>query len=180
MRCSRKWGPIDTILRFNWVQWHSKAKNGERDFTLKRRGTKDYAHSVKKRSKRSYAPALSDISTTTETMSYKQQDPNQNTFKEVTNYKEPFYFTTKFINDERPLRITSLINTLDSPVSSNYRNASSYPSSKSNLNPMANLKQDLSEEEDSYGTFRKGPYIIANGNSDHVCHRKISEDATEL
>lgn len=140
---------------------------------MKRRGTKDYAHSVKKRSKRSYAPALSDISTTTGSMSYKQQE-------ETSNYKEPFYFTTKFINDERPLRITSLIDTLDSPNSSNYRNVSSYPGSKRNINPMANLKQDVNEDEDSYGTFRKGPFIIQDDNIDHVCHRKLSEDATEL
>lgn len=45
------WGPKDPIMRLNWFQWHSKAASGTRDFTLKRRGTKEYTHSVKNRAK---------------------------------------------------------------------------------------------------------------------------------
>lgn len=35
-------------------------------------------------------------------------------------------------------------------------------------------------EQESYGTFRKGPYIIADNDVEHVCHRKHHEMATEL
>lgn len=46
---SRNWGPVDPIYRHCWVQWRKQYQaTGERDFTLKRRGTRDYTHSVKR------------------------------------------------------------------------------------------------------------------------------------
>lgn len=45
---SRNWGPIDTIQRHGWIVWREQCTlSGERDFTLKRRGTRDYTHSVR-------------------------------------------------------------------------------------------------------------------------------------
>lgn len=49
LKPSRNWGPVDTIYRHCWVQWRVTCnKTGQRDFTLKRRGTKDYTSSIQK------------------------------------------------------------------------------------------------------------------------------------
>ncbi|PNF23126.1 hypothetical protein B7P43_G06687 [Cryptotermes secundus] len=49
LKPSRNWGPVDTIYRHWWVQWRvTCTKTGQRDFTFKRRGTKDYTSSVQK------------------------------------------------------------------------------------------------------------------------------------
>lgn len=48
LKPSRNWGPIDPIQRHGWVVWREQCTlSGERDFTLKRRGTRDYTHSVR-------------------------------------------------------------------------------------------------------------------------------------
>ncbi|XP_030753330.1 sodium-dependent nutrient amino acid transporter 1-like isoform X1 [Sitophilus oryzae] len=49
---SHNWGPKDPMLRHEWVQWNTKSQTGERDFTLKRRGTKDYTRTIKKKAKK--------------------------------------------------------------------------------------------------------------------------------
>lgn len=49
LKPSRNWGPVDPIYRHGWVVWRGHSTiSGERDFTLKRRGTRDYTHSVKR------------------------------------------------------------------------------------------------------------------------------------
>lgn len=49
LKPSRNWGPVDTIYRHWWVQWRVTCnKTGQRDFTFKRRGTKDYTSSIQK------------------------------------------------------------------------------------------------------------------------------------
>ncbi|XP_039285863.1 sodium-dependent nutrient amino acid transporter 1 isoform X4 [Nilaparvata lugens] len=49
LKPSRNWGPVDPIYRHGWVVWRGQSSvGGERDFTLKRRGTRDYTHSVKR------------------------------------------------------------------------------------------------------------------------------------
>jgi len=46
---ARNWGPVDPIYRHCWVQWKKQYQvTGERDFTLRRRGTRDYTHSIKR------------------------------------------------------------------------------------------------------------------------------------
>ncbi|CAH1389580.1 unnamed protein product, partial [Nezara viridula] len=48
LKPTRNWGPVDPLYRHGWVQWRDSYQNtGERDFTLKRRGTRDYTHSIK-------------------------------------------------------------------------------------------------------------------------------------
>ncbi|XP_073975726.1 sodium-dependent nutrient amino acid transporter 1-like isoform X2 [Rhodnius prolixus] len=48
LKPTRNWGPVDPIYRHGWVQWREhNSVTGERDFTLKRRGTRDYTHSIK-------------------------------------------------------------------------------------------------------------------------------------
>lgn len=46
---SKDWGPADPIVRHAWKQWRSVCEDtGQKDFTLRRRGTRDYTHSIKK------------------------------------------------------------------------------------------------------------------------------------
>lgn len=48
-RPSKEWGPADPLVRHAWKQWKSVCEDtGQRDFTLRRRGTKDYTSSIKK------------------------------------------------------------------------------------------------------------------------------------
>lgn len=158
----RKWGPVDPIMRYSWVQWHSKAKNGERDFTLKRRGTRDYTHSVKKRREpygKTYVSTISDSSTLSRgsPSSYDKNDHNQNNISPVitSNYGEPLRIQvnspypsqhSRIYSDssnqyEKPLRVTSIVDTLDPPdVYSAYLNKrNTYPNAdyKANINPLS-------------------------------------------
>ncbi|KAF5288263.1 hypothetical protein FQA39_LY04031 [Lamprigera yunnana] len=203
----RNWGPVDPIMRYSWVQWHSKAKNGERDFTLKRRGTKDYTHSIKKRREprgKTYVSTVSNTSTLSrELPKLYNNDLNQNSIK--TNYAEPLRIlvntpypkqsTKVFLNNgsefNRTLQVTSLVNNLNSSITENpYVNSrNTYPTdnTKVNVNPLsvihlngeAAIENSISE---GYGTFRKGPYIIPHENDEHICHRKYNETemSTEL
>lgn len=208
LKPSRKWGPVDPILRYNWVQWHSKAKEGQRDFTLKRRGTKDYTHSIKKYSNpqgKSYTHT-SDLSVTPDSSAYQNKnDQNQNNIRmsnRSSTYAEVYYTGNSRspvsvsvngdVNYNRPLRITSLVDSFEAPVIQMYENSNGVPNMtehKTNLNPLARLSKDLkvfdahidSSNSEGYGTFRKGPYVI-HDDMGHVCHRKYSEheEATEL
>ncbi|KAF5280549.1 hypothetical protein FQR65_LT00300 [Abscondita terminalis] len=203
----RNWGPVDPIMRYTWVQWHSKAKNGERDFTLKRRGTKDYTHSVKKRREpygKTYISTISNASTLSRQSpeSYRN-DLNQNSIKR--NFDEPLSVsvsnpynkqTTKIIvnNDKEfngALQVTSLISSnLNSPMIENVyvNNHNFYPTYKtkvnvnqSSVNPNGEMPNE-SSTSDGYGTFRKGPYFVPHDNNEHICHRKYNDHelSTEL
>lgn len=46
---SKDWGPADPIVRHAWKQWTDVCEDtGQKDFTLRRRGTRDYTHSIKR------------------------------------------------------------------------------------------------------------------------------------
>lgn len=47
-RPAKDWGPADPLVRHAWKQWKSVCEIGEKDFTLRRRGTKDWTSSIKK------------------------------------------------------------------------------------------------------------------------------------
>ncbi|CAG9855929.1 unnamed protein product [Phyllotreta striolata] len=167
LKPSNNWGPKDPISRHNWIQWNTKAKSGERDFTLKRKGTKDYTKSIKKNKK---------ILTATNS----PQGP-RGMYKETSD-KDTVY------NNNNELR--------GAPKSNNHKNDAEngkfhlisltdtlnhnhqYKERPQTQNPLARREIVL----DEYGTFRngKGPYVIPTDTPDHVCFRKISEDATEL
>lgn len=184
------------MLRHNWIQWNSKAQNGERDFTLKRRGTKDYTRSVKRTMKKSQANN-SDLSTTI-SRSYSSNDQNHNNIRRsVSNsYDEPYHLrqteptsTIIHVNGQNnpsisTLRITSLVDSINPPTHTYTSPRNSYPG---NINPLARPVhyEELHDSSNSegYGTFRKGPYIIENDEMvGHVCHRKHNEHeiSTEL
>lgn len=189
-------------MRYNWVQWHSKAKDGQRDFTLRRRGTREYTHSVKNRSKyspRKYVPASNESSINTDSIAYRKNDQNQNniTLMNLSTYNEPYYPVNNIQNKHlpntsipRPLRVTSLVDTLDPPRNeTNGRSISVYYGGsdyKVSINPLANLNkikvdpQSDGGTSEGYGTFRNGPFVIDGEDVDHVCHRRFSEEATEL
>ncbi|KAE8737906.1 hypothetical protein FOCC_FOCC016629 [Frankliniella occidentalis] len=44
---SRNWGPADPIYRHCWMQWRDATPANKMDHTLRRRGTRDYTHSVR-------------------------------------------------------------------------------------------------------------------------------------
>lgn len=115
----RKWGPVDPILRYNWVHWHSKAKQGQRDFTLKRRGTKDYTHSVKKYSKpqpKSYNQTASELSGAVDILG---NDKNQNNIRlsnGSSTYAEPYQENngaSYYHAQPQQLRVTSLVDSFE-------------------------------------------------------------------
>lgn len=48
-KSAKEWGPADPLARHAWKQWRSVCQDtGRKDFTLRRRGTRDYTHSIKK------------------------------------------------------------------------------------------------------------------------------------
>ncbi|NP_001137203.1 bloated tubules [Tribolium castaneum] len=171
LKPSNKWGPKDPILRHTWMQWNSKAKQGERDFTLKRRGTGGYTRSVKRNAKKATQNRTSNSS---------------------TEYVEPYYLQNEqnpTQNGVKPLRVTSIVDSLDPPspvITVNIRNTYSNNRFKTSINPLSRTSaheiQDSPNSGEGYGTFRKGPYVIPETNITHVCHRRFSEseDATEL
>ncbi|XP_065342926.1 sodium-dependent nutrient amino acid transporter 1-like [Cloeon dipterum] len=45
---SHKWGPADPLHRHGWVRWRTQfSTTGRKDFTLRRKGTRDYTHSAR-------------------------------------------------------------------------------------------------------------------------------------
>lgn len=180
---SRKWGPVDPIMRYSWVQWHSKAKDGERDFTLKRRGTREYTHSVKKRRDRTLASTESNTSTLSRSSpSYTKHDLNGSNCGEAISTNSTF--TPKHFRVDngiyaKPLRVMSLVDALDPPPYEHQKNYGTYSVYKTNLNPLSN---NAYESSTSDGYRNKGPYVIPDGNPGHVCYRRYNDNelSTEL
>lgn len=77
---SKDWGPADPIVRHAWKQWTSVCEDtGQKDFTLRRRGTRDYTHSIK-RGQCSYKPSNSTYATANAYM-IKTSTPGRNSPK---------------------------------------------------------------------------------------------------
>lgn len=184
LKPSRKWGPIDPILRHDWIQWRSTAgAGGERDFTLKRRGTRDYTHSVKNRritpgekgkhTSSDLGVAIRGLSSHSlnnyDAIDHKQQNNGPHNGK------------------RHPLEVVSITDTLERQEKPRHSDSFYFTNGNSNnLNPLGipslygvdTTTNDSNSE--GYGTIRNGPYVIANGEFDHVCWRKSHEQATEL
>ncbi|CAH1284311.1 unnamed protein product [Diabrotica balteata] len=161
---SKNWGPKDPISRHNWVQWNSKAQSGERDFTLKRKGTKDYTKSIKRTKKLAVAEAFKEKEEKLEKQSTNTSN-GTNIYSELNEsnniHKKPHQ------NERPPYRVVSLSD-------------ANFIQFNGRKNPLA--RREVVSMPDEYGTFRRGPYVIEDEQVDHVCFRKISdhEDATEL
>lgn len=192
---SSKWGPKDPISRHNWLQWNSKTQQGERDFTLKRKGTRDYTRSIKKQKK----VTISELSTLSVEGVYKNANPKQsissteggNIYTELTNALSPNVLNGSS-ETLSTLRATSLPNTSASRSSNNVANKFRVASLPNNLDineestgkyydPMSDTDRKKKFQEN--GTLRKGPYVITGDiEADHVCQRKFSDnkEVTEL
>ncbi|CAH1105467.1 unnamed protein product [Psylliodes chrysocephalus] len=180
LKPSKNWGPKDPISRHNWIQWNTKAKSGERDFTLKRKGTKDYTKSIKK-NKKILASCQSPQSVHGMYKEKIEKDniDNNNSSNIYTELNEANMISNKQSPVENgQFRIVSLTDSLNSNQMDQ-----KYKEKPKARNPLARREIILNDSmPDEYGTFRKGPYIIPNNNIEHVCFRKLSdnEDATEL
>nr|AHH29252.1 BLOT-like protein [Leptinotarsa decemlineata] len=168
LKPSKKWGPSDPISRHTWIQWNTKAQHGERDFTLKRKGTKDYTKSIKKNKK------LNVLAQSSVDGIYKENNGRQSIGKEGSHiYAELIKENRTMSREPAHLRVTSLTDSFE------VDHPSSISSNRSLRNDVVVLRNEIPEQ---YGTFRKGPYIISNNNVEHVCFRRNSdrESATEL
>ncbi|KAL1117046.1 hypothetical protein AAG570_004374, partial [Ranatra chinensis] len=77
LKPSRKWGPVDPIYRHGWVRWRDQWQTtGRRDFTLKRRGTKDYTHSIARASAEMSPSGISRPSSVLLSMTQLSASPN--------------------------------------------------------------------------------------------------------
>ncbi|XP_057670359.1 sodium-dependent nutrient amino acid transporter 1-like isoform X1 [Diorhabda carinulata] len=172
LKPSKNWGPKDPISRHNWIQWNSKTQSGERDFTLKRKGTKDYTKSIKRNKKLMIADKINEKGLYTEN---KQQQiiGKNNIYAELNQARNG----KPIENRNGQFKVISLTDSLDS-------SATYYTDKRIPRNPLARREFTINgAQPDEYGTFRKGPYIIQNNvGVDHVCLRKLSdnEDATDL
>lgn len=158
------------MSRHNWIQWNSKAQQGERDFTLKRKGTKDYTRSIKKSKKL----AISELSSSPLPGVYNGNPKRPSNESHI--YNELAEASTF------PRRSNGNIVTHTNTIDLNQYNTIVIPENGiSASRPLSNGNGYSVSVTDEYGSFRKGPYII-HENVDHVCFRKMqeNEDATEL
>lgn len=174
-RPSKNWGPKDPMQRYTWMQWCIKIQQGERDFTLRRRGTRDYTKGIKKEIKKNAIQTKYITQQNISSVDYQKNktgDKNisPNTHRTVlTNENEMIYTNgNETIFNEFPRNM------------SNDNHIEDKMEIKKNMNPLArNSSSDTSED---LAVLRKGPYVIGENSIAHVCHRKYSytEDATEL
>ncbi|GLV45625.1 bloated tubules [Carabus blaptoides fortunei] len=180
LKASRKWGPVDPILRYSWIQFRSTSGNNDRDFTLKRRSTRDYTHSVKYRRNTTDNRYVSTTNMSDATVlpsmsspSHKS-DQNDNSINSGQSMRYPLEvvsITDTLERDAKPAELGSKTYYLESvSVGNSHGVPALYGEAVSN---------DTNSE--GYGTISKEPYIIANTEFDHVCWRRVShEETTEL
>ncbi|KAK9891443.1 hypothetical protein WA026_014676 [Henosepilachna vigintioctopunctata] len=178
---SKEWGPKDPMLRYAWVQWCTKIKQGERDFTLKRRGTRDYTRSIKRDTKKKIAAQANDITPPNGNIGDNREHKNGHANKFNSNV-QPFMmnenemaYKKTSVSDYSNGGATYKSNTIT--IDNTSTNPVEY---RTTLNPLS--RKNLVLDTETGEAFRKGPYVINEGTVGHVCHRKYSytEDATEL
>ncbi|XP_046391345.1 sodium- and chloride-dependent neutral and basic amino acid transporter B(0+)-like isoform X2 [Ischnura elegans] len=83
LKPSIDWGPVDPICRHRWKQWGDQySLTGRRDFTLSRRGTRDYTHCV--RAKASPVVMTQNMVDTSQPTSSSEHDTDQNSNEPFT------------------------------------------------------------------------------------------------
>lgn len=166
------------MLRHGWIQWRSKTGQGDRDFTLRRRGTRDYTHSVKHRKRDPNLVGTRYVSTTNVSEATTLHRLSSSSLKSDLNENN--------MTQKHPLQVVSITDTLE-------RNATprvlqdkfqNDRYGRNILNPLgvpSMYGENNESNSEGYGTIRNGPYIIAKDDFDHVCWRKSSnEHATQL
>lgn len=170
------------MLRHGWVQWRSKSGQGDRDFTLRRRGTRDYTHSVKNQKRNPQLVNPQYISATNISDLTTVQRPSTSSIKSDTNDNSVNYDHDYM---RHPLQVVSITDTLERKYTPKVlQNNDRYNGSNRNvLNPLGvpSMYGDTGESNsEGYGTIRNGPFIIAKDDFDHVCWRRSIENATHL
>lgn len=176
------------MLRHGWIQWRSKTGQGDRDFTLRRRGTRDYTHSVKHRKRESTLVGTRYVSTTNVSEATTLHHFSTSSLKSDLN--ENSVSLSNGHSTKHPLQVISITDTLErnsTPrvLQNKFVDNDRYGGGRNVLNPLAvpSMYGDITNESNSegYGTIRNGPYIIAKDDFDHVCWRKTAnENATQL
>lgn len=189
---SNNWGPKDPISRLNWIQWSSKAQQGEKDFTLKRKGTRDYTKSVKKNKKIKAASEMSAAIQGVYTQNGRDNVSDGNIYAEVPERMTPNQRINNFSWNEHTSprknngNMTSEMNRYDKnsfqeiPLPNSLNLYTSNPIQRP-INPLSQTNRSRGKYEDM-GSLNKGPYIISDNEVDHICFRKNSENnnASEL
>lgn len=195
LKASRKWGPVDPMLRHGWIQWRSKSGQGDRDFTLRRRGTREYTRSVKHRKRQQQAETnlvgtryLSTTNVSDSTM----QRPSSSSLHSEMHETVPFepLQNHNYPKVKHPLQVISITDTLERRESrvvpkvlkTKYDDKDRH-NGRTMLNPLGvpSMYGDCGESNsEGYGTIRNGPFIISKDDFDHVCWRRASENATHL
>lgn len=173
------------MLRHGWIQWRSKTGQGDRDFTLRRRGTRDYTHSVKHRKRDPALVGTRYVSTTNVSDSTTLNHISTPSIKSDLN--ENSVLSNSQVT-KHPLQVISITDTLErnnTPRVLQSKLDIDRFAGRSVLNPLGvpSMYGDVTNDssDGGYGTIRNGPYIIAKDQFDHVCWRKSSnENATQL
>lgn len=174
------------MLRHGWIQWRSKSGQGDRDFTLRRRGTRDYTHSVKHRKRQTNLVGTRYVSTTNVSDATTLQRPSSSSVRSDLNENSMTLDNDYHI--KHPLQVISITDTLERKcppkvLQTKYDERDRYNGSRSVINPLGvpSMYGDLGESNsEGYGTIRNGPFIISKDDFDHVCWRKAAENATHL
>lgn len=187
MKPSNDWGPKDPISRLNWIQWSSKAQQGEKDFTLKRKGTRDYTKSVKKNKKIKASSEMSAAIQGVYTQNNKDNASDGNIYAEVPEQIIPnqriYNFSPK--DHRTAIRKNNGTTTLEMnryekknfqevPLPNTLNLYTSNPIQRP-INPLSQTNRNRTKYEDM-GSLNKGPYIISDNEVDHICFRKYSEN----
>lgn len=188
------------MLRHGWIQWRSKSGQGDRDFTLRRRGTRDYTHSVKhrKRQQQTNLVGTKYVSTTNVSDATTLQRPSSSSVRSELNENsvnlDNGYHTSVNTLNKHPLQVISITDTLERKVPPkvlqhkyddryNKDDRDRYNGNRSVLNPLGvpSMYGDYGESNsEGYGTIRNGPFIISKEDFNHVCWRKAADNATQL
>ncbi|XP_066250792.1 sodium-dependent nutrient amino acid transporter 1 isoform X1 [Euwallacea similis] len=195
---SQEWGPKDPMLRYNWVQWNTKSQSGERDFTLKRRGTKEYTKTIRKRAKKEALSmgvegAYTKSEGITVTINNNVDMLNGNSRPSSKKYNSKYYVSSSGISQitsgEDPQTDAADTKHHHHHLKHHHHHRNSFPVNteqpqdneviRHSVPVTTNIKIVDDANSEGYGTFRnKGPYII-DGDIGHVCHRRYGSNEHE-
>lgn len=164
-RPAKDWGPADPLVRHAWKQWKSVCDDtGQRDFTLRRRGTKDWTSSIKKGQ---YSHASRNQSTLNNNNTSKYQLNGKQTALTMTggsnspNYSGSVFGDSAIEEDMNSDKYPS--NNLE-PYESRSRKSSSKRSSNSYLYHQQQLDDEERQQVQSNYHSQKIPIRLSSQN----------------
>lgn len=195
---SKNWGPADPLVRHAWKQWKSVCiDTGERDFTLRRRGTRDYTNSIKRgqyphtkygtnkrrqstpgNSSPNYSGSLYNDSAIEEDMSEHKYQPQVTVLSHENMKKSPQIRKISQENGNHYLRPNTEEKFNISRVEITPPDAPNYRVSLIR-NPMGRVDGNPDYMiNDNFGNLSRESYID-NGDQEHICWRKFSVNSQE-